>query len=138
MSMSENFPLPEIDEVNAPFWDGLKDGKLLYQKCKSCDHHWLPARQECPSCLEANYEWAQASGKGVMTSWVVYHTAFIPAFKDRLPYNVAIIKLDEGPQMASNIVGEDDDANFTIDHPVELVIEEEHDVKVARFRLVRA
>jgi uncharacterized protein len=133
--MSDDFPLPEIDDVNAPFWDGLKDGKLQYQKCNSCGHHWLPARQECPDCLEANYEWIEASGKGVMTSWVVYHTAFISAFKDRLPYNVAIIRLDEGPQLASNIVDEDDQSNFKIDHPVELVIEDEHGVKVPRFKL---
>ncbi len=134
--MSEDFPLPDIDEINAPFWDGLKDDKLKFQKCNACGHHWLPARQECPECLEADYEWVEASGKGVMTSWVVYHTAFIPAFKDRLPYNVAIVKLDEGPQLATNIVGEEDQSNFKIDHPVELVIEEEHGVKVARFRLV--
>ena len=71
-----------------------------------------------------------------MTSWVVYHTAFIPAFKDRLPYNVAIIKLDEGPQLASNIVGEVDQSRFMIDHPVELTIEDEYGVKVPRFKLV--
>ena len=134
--MSDLFPLPEIDEINAPFWDGLKGGKLVFQECNSCGHHWLPARQECPSCLVSDYEWKSASGKGIMTSWVVYHTAFIPAFKDRLPYNVAIIKLDEGPQLASNIVGEVDQSKFMIDHPVELTIEDEHGVKVPRFKLV--
>ncbi|MDC1050521.1 OB-fold domain-containing protein [bacterium] len=134
--MSDLFPLPEIDETNGPFWDGLKDGKLLFQKCNYCGHHWLPARQECPSCLASDYEWKSASGKGIMTSWVVYHTAFIPAFKDRLPYNVAIIKLDEGPQLASNIVGEVDQSRFMIDHPVELTIEDEYGVKVPRFKLV--
>jgi len=133
--MTEEFPLPEIDQTNEPFWNGLSEGKLLYQKCNNCNHSWLPAREECPNCLESNYIWKEASGNGFMTSWVVYHTAFIPAYKDRLPYNVAIVKLEEGPQMATNIVGENDYSNFKIDHPVKLVIEEEHGFPIARFRL---
>ena len=71
----------------------------------------------------------------MMKSWVVYHTSFIPAFKDRLPYNVAIVKLDT-PQMATNIVGESDYSKFSIDHPVELVVEKEHGINVARFKLI--
>ena len=133
--MSEDFPLPEVDQTNKPFWDGLSEGRLLYQKCNDCSHAWLPARQECPKCLETDYTWTEASGLGVMTSWVVYHTAFIPAYKDRLPYNVAIVKLAEGPQMATNIVGETDYSKFSINHPVELVIEKEHGFNVARFKL---
>jgi uncharacterized OB-fold protein len=133
--MSDDFPLPDINEINAPFWDALRQGKLVFQKCNACGHHWLPARHECPDCLESDYDWVEASGKGTMTSWVVYHTAFIPAFKDRLPYNVAIVKLEEGPQLATNITGEADDSKFRIDHPVELAIEDEHGVMLPRFRL---
>tara|TARA_B100000900_G_C20012705_1_gene486539 strand:+ start:86 stop:499 length:414 start_codon:yes stop_codon:yes gene_type:complete len=136
--MNDDFPLPEVDQTNKPFWDGLSEGRLLFQKCDDCNYSWLPARQECPKCLGANYTWTEASGSGVMTSWVVYHTAFIPAYKNRLPYNVAIVKLAEGPQMATNIVGETDYSNFSIDHPVELAIEKEHGVNVARFRLIGA
>ena len=48
--MTEEFPLPEIDQTNEPFWNGLSEGKLLYQKCNNCNHSWLPAREECPNC----------------------------------------------------------------------------------------
>lgn len=136
--MNDDFPLPEVDQINKPFWDGLSEGKLFFQKCNACSHSWLPARQECPNCLAADYTWTKASGNGVMKSWVVYHTSFIPAFRDRLPYNVAIVKLDEGPQMATNIVEEADYSKFSIDHPVELVVEKEHGINVARFRLIDA
>jgi len=99
--MAEAFTV-EIDALNGPYWAGLREGVLTYQAC-DCGNCWLPARQLCPACLGSGWRWETASGQGTIRSWVVYHTAYHPDFKDRLPYNVAIVRLAEGPQLIANI-----------------------------------
>jgi len=125
-------PAPEINEVNRPYWEALGQGRLTFQRCH-CGHAWLPARRECPQCLSDRIHWEQAGGKGKLVSWVVYHIAYNDAFKDRLPYNVAVVELDEGPRLITNIV----DAHETLacDAPVCLVIETDGGVSLARFAL---
>jgi uncharacterized OB-fold protein len=58
----------------------------------------------CPECLHAKSEWVRDSGLGTLWSFCIYHRAFDPAFKDALPYNVALIELDSGPLMISNVL----------------------------------
>lgn len=131
--MSE-FPVPEITERTAPYWKALSEGCLVFQRCKNCGHAWLPPRTECSVCLCDEVAWEAASGGGRVVSWVIYHHAFNSAFRDRLPYNVVLVELDEGPRLISNIVNEGD--GLAIEKRVELVLEQEHGVAVARFRLV--
>ena len=94
----------------------------------------MPAREDCPNCLNDGYDWQAASGKGRLISWVVYHVPFNKAFAGKLPYNVAVVELDEGPRATTNIVNPDD--GMKADRPVELFIEEEDGVALARFRVV--
>jgi uncharacterized OB-fold protein len=129
------FPQPVISPVNVPFWSGLKEGRLLFQECRACGHRWLPPREACPGCLSADVGWKAAAGTGKVVSWVIYHTAYHEAFKQRLPYNVACVELDEGPRLLTNIIGADAPAALAIDARVALSIEHEGDLAVARFRL---
>lgn len=129
-----HIPEPDITDLNKPHWDGLRQGRLMFQRCASCGHAWMPAREDCPNCLHDGYDWEAASGKGRLISWVVYHAAFNKAFAGKLPYNVAVIELDEGPRAITNIVNPDD--GMKADRPVELVVEEEDGVALARFRVV--
>jgi uncharacterized protein len=122
----------DIDEINAPFWSGLKKGQLLFQACK-CGHHWLPPRYLCPKCLSEDIKWQQASGVGSIVSWVIYHVAYHPEFKDKLPYNVAIVRLEEGPQMITNIVG--DTKHLKIGAQVFLKIDHSVEQPLAQFVL---
>lgn len=124
--------MPEITALNEPYWNGLADGVLKFQRCDDCQHAWLPAREECPRCLGAGMTWTPASGRGRIISWVVYHTALHPSFKDRLPYNVAIVELDEGPRLITNILANHD--SLAIEQPVVLAIEPEGDMSLPRFR----
>ena len=126
-------PLPTVTPLPEPYWTGLTEGELRHQKCHQCGNAWLPAREECPRCLAADWEWTAASGRGRLISWVVYHQAFHPAFADRLPYNVAVVELDEGPRLVTNIVEPED--GLAIERPVVLQIEDESGVSVPRFRL---
>jgi uncharacterized OB-fold protein len=127
-------PLPVPDAVSAPYWAALDAGRHTFQRCNVCANAWLPPRHECPRCLNADYRWEEASGAARLISWVVYHTAFHPAFKARLPYTVAVVELIEGPRLISNIVGTDDPEALTIDRPLRLVIEREGGVAIPRFR----
>jgi uncharacterized protein len=125
---------PERDPVNTPYWDGLAQGALRYQHCNACGHHWLPPRSECPNCLQADLRWDKAGGGARLVSWVVYHMAYHPAFAHRLPYAVAVVELDEGVRLISNLVGVGDLGSLKIDQRLRLVIEDESGTAVPRFR----
>lgn len=125
-------PGPEITELNRPYWDALKSGRLTYQCCNGCAHAWLPARAECPGCLGTDWAWKQATGRARLISWVVYHIAYHASFAKRLPYTVAVVELQEGPRLFSNIVGADP-STLTIDMPLQMRIEDEGELAVARF-----
>lgn len=126
-----DYPLPEVTSLTEPYWKALESGYLVFQRC-SCGHAWLPAREECPSCLAANPQWERACGAGHVVSWVTYHSAYHPAFEGRLPYVVAVVELDEGPRLMTNIIGAVE--LLCIDLPVTLTIERECNFALARFK----
>jgi uncharacterized OB-fold protein len=128
-----SYPLPEPTSLTKPYWDALAQGQLVYQHCRRCGHAWLPARAECPECLEADWEWRAASGRGRIISWVVFHHAYHEAFKARVPYNVTLVELEEGPHLLTNIV--DPQKGIEIGRSVQLAIEKEQDFALARFSL---
>lgn len=98
-------PLPVITEENQPFWDGTRAGRLLMQRCAACAHIRYPNSAVCPRCLDGAYDWTELSGRGEVFSFTIFHRAYHPAWADRVPYNVALIQLTEGPRMFSNVVG---------------------------------
>lgn len=122
-----------IDGINQPYWDGLREGVLKYQGC-ACGHRWLPPRNICPSCLGSDWQWIISSGVGTIKSWVVYHVAYHAEFKEKLPYNVAIVHLQEGPQLISNII--DSNERLKIGAEVALCIDRNLEQPLARFKLV--
>lgn len=101
--MSYEKPLPIINEDNAPYWEYAREHQLRMQKCANCGHIRFPVGIVCPRCHSLETEWTRLSGKGKVYSYIIYHQAYHPAYKDALPYVVAIIQLDEGPRMESNI-----------------------------------
>ena len=127
-----DLPQPDITELNRPYWDGLREGRLMFQRC-GCGNAWLPARRECPACLRSGAVWERASGCGTLLSWVVYHTAYHPAFESRLPYHVALVALDEGPRLLTRIV--DGHAALRGDEAVHLSVTWEGDLALPTFRL---
>lgn len=122
---------PEIDAINAPYWEALGKGELHFQECPHCGNRWLPARHACPSCLKPEPVWTRASGAGTLKSWVVYHTAYHPAFENHVPYNVALVELDEGPRLLTNILG--DAPNLKGEAKVRLQIDVSREIPLATF-----
>lgn len=130
-TLKPEFPKPEITELNRPYWDALRLGHLVVQRC-ACGHVWLPARRECPSCLQPGATWQRVSGRGRLHSWVVYHTAYHPAFANRLPYAVALVELDEGPRLLAGVI--DEAAQLRADARVELQVRWEGELALPAFR----
>jgi len=124
-------PLPEITELNKPFWDGLRQGELRHQTCQACGNAWLPAREACPRCLSDDTGWAASSGSARLISWVVYRNAFHPAFAARVPYTVAVVELEEGARLITNVLG--DAEALRIEMPLTLTIEQEEGLSLPRF-----
>lgn len=121
--------------LTAPYWAALRAGRLDFQRCRACGNAWLPPREECPRCLAAGWAWETASGRGRVISWVVYHLPPNEAFAPRVPYNVAVVELDEGPRLITNLL-DSDGRQPRIEAPVELRVEEEGGLAMARFRLL--
>jgi len=85
-----------------PFWTAACQGKLVVQRCDSCGHARFPAAPVCPQCLSSDQSWTPASGGATLLSWAVFHHGYWPAVKEHLPYDVCVVRLDEGPVLASN------------------------------------
>ncbi len=98
-------PVPRASAESRPFWDGVQERKLLLQHCRSCGNYWFPPSALCRHCLSPQSDWREVSGRGRIYSFVVYHRLYHPAFEQDLPYVVAIVALQEGPRLLSNIAG---------------------------------
>jgi hypothetical protein len=95
-------PLPRPTPETQHFWDGTKHGELRLQRCNECDHIYFPPRPFCPACSSRAVEVFKASGRGRLLSYVINYRPH-PAWQG--PYAIAIVELNEGPRMMSNIVG---------------------------------
>lgn len=98
-------PLPRINSDNRPFWEGCREHVLKIQKCLNCGFLRWPPAFLCPRCHSLENQWVACRGKGVVYTFAVYHTTFYSGFEGELPYVVAIVELDEGPNMMTNIIG---------------------------------
>lgn len=97
-------PLPSPTPETAPYWEGARAHELRIQFCTECNEYFFYPRIFCPKCLSDAVEWRAVSGKGTLLTYVLSARP-APGFEDELPYAVAIVKLDEGPHMMTNIVG---------------------------------
>lgn len=114
------------------FWSALDGGRLEFQRCRACGAAQLPAREECTACLSPDLAWEAAQGGATLISWVVYHRPYHEAFKDRIPYNVAVVELDEGPRLISNILAPNE--SLRIDMPLRLELGESFGQTIPQFR----
>ncbi|HSR55089.1 MAG TPA: Zn-ribbon domain-containing OB-fold protein [Alphaproteobacteria bacterium] len=98
-------PLPIPAPESEPFWNAAREHRLKIQKCVSCGHHRFPPAAHCPECLSADHEWVEASGKGRVFSFVTFQRLYNKGWEGEIPYVVALIELDEGPRLLSNVTG---------------------------------
>jgi uncharacterized protein len=124
MARTSTWHLPQPDFETQPYWDAARDRRLLIKHCNACEQDFFYPRTYCPNCWSADTEWKEASGRGrVYTFTVVYQNDLSP-FNERLPYVVAIVELDEGVRMTSNIEGVAPD-EVRCDMPVHVAFRDE-------------
>lgn len=102
----EQRPLPVATEVTEEFYALLRKGILSVQQCGSCGVWQIPSRDGghfCDECGEARLSWTRVSGHGSVYSYTVMHQRYHSAFFAELPYNIAIIQLEEGPRLTSRL-----------------------------------
>ena len=98
-----NVPTPDFE--TQPYWDAARDGKLIIRRCGACGDAYFYPRSFCPKCWSEDVEWEEASGRATLYTWSVVHRNDLPPFPDRVPYVAAIVDLDEGPRMMTNVEG---------------------------------
>jgi uncharacterized OB-fold protein len=97
-------PIPQADEESREFYEGARRHELMLMRCRACGAWRLPSRPRCPDCWSTDTEWAAASGRATLYSFGIMHQKFA-GFADDGPYNYAVVELEEGPRMVSNVVG---------------------------------
>ncbi len=112
--------LPTIEEETKVYWDGAREGNLLLAQCNACGkpHHY--PRPICPFCWSDDVVQIQASGRATLYTYSTVFMNDLPPFGERLPYVAAMVDLEEGPRLATNMI-ECDPADLEVGMAVELV-----------------
>ncbi|HXH23287.1 MAG TPA: Zn-ribbon domain-containing OB-fold protein [Dehalococcoidia bacterium] len=109
MTMMEK-PLPVPTPTSRPFWEGLRQRKVLLQRCLDCEVYVHYPRSNCPNCLGANLEWREVSGLGTLYTYTIARRPTAPQFQDETPQKIAVVELDEGPRLTTTLVNVDEAA----------------------------
>jgi len=104
MSGHEDKLLPTPSPETTPFWAGCREHKLLVQRCSACGHHQFYPRILCTECASDRVDWVEATGRGKVKSFTIVRRPVTAAYADETPYVIALIELDEGPTLMSNVV----------------------------------
>ncbi len=132
LSEYKGIPLPRPTDLSKPHWDGCRDGVLRVQRCSACDAYVFIPQPICTACQGDDLEWVESSGRGRVYSFTTVHRP--PRAEFEVPYVVAIVELEEGWHMLTNIIGCAADA-VQVDMPVEVCFERmSEEITLPRFR----
>lgn len=120
--MSQTRARPKPTPETRHFWEGTRAGELRLQRCVECKDAYFPPRPFCPKCGSRDVATFRATGKATLYSYVINHRPLAPGFTE--PYAIAVVTLDEGPRMMSNIVEcEQTPEALQLDMPLEVTFE---------------
>jgi len=118
-------PLPNKQPESDFYWEKAKAHELWLRKCNQCGNAYFYPRNICPNCYSDDVTWIQASGKATLHAFSIVERGPAPAFRESVPYVAALVDLDEGPRMPTNLVSvEVDDAHIKIGMPLEVTFED--------------
>jgi uncharacterized protein len=136
MSDAARKNLPQITPETAEYWAGCKRHELLIQRCADCGAAQFYPRAFCTHCSGSKVQWSRASGRGTLASFTIVHRAVSQAYAAEAPYVVALVRLEEGPMMMSNVVG-GSHADLQIGMSLQVVFDHWSDaITVPKFRPV--
>lgn len=107
--MAHGRDVPTVEDETRPYWEAAKAGRLLIKRCNSCGrvHHY--PRPFCPTCWSEDVEWHVASGRGTVYTYSIVFRNDLAPFDEWGPYVPAVVELDEGPRLMTNLVDCDHD-----------------------------
>ena len=97
-------PLPEITALTEPFWRAAKERRLVVQRCDACGALRFPPEAGCYACGSLQSSWVPVTGRATLYSWTLCYPPLLPYFAERAPWPVAVVQLEEGPRMVTNLV----------------------------------
>ena len=129
-----NKPLPTVSGETKPFWDACRRGQLLIQKCDRCGEFQFYPRGICANCWSEDIRWVTASGKGTVWTFTVTYQNRTPGFAEDVPYVLALVELEEGVRMFTNII-ECQPRDVSIGMPVEVTfVQANNQISVPYFK----
>lgn len=129
-SVDSQRPLPQSTEVTRPFWEAAARRQLIHPRCNGCERAFFPPHLACPHCRVTSWSWVESAGRGEIYSFSVVHRAPQPGFTP--PYVIAVVDLDEGFELMTNIV-ESASAEVRIGQRVRVAWHEEGDAVLPMF-----
>lgn len=102
--MVSDLPLPSPTKDNLPFYEAAKRGELRFQRCSQCGAFRHYPRPACPHCLSRDSTWEKSAGRGTVYTWTIVRGPTLPAFADKVPYNVVDVLMDEGVHFVSEVI----------------------------------
>ncbi|MGE0802469.1 MAG: Zn-ribbon domain-containing OB-fold protein [Lautropia sp.] len=135
--LPEDLPGPQIDDINAGFWEACNQRRLCFQTCTACGQRTHPPLPACPHCQSQRFDWTDAPARGRVFSLVwVWHAAHPSLRGIPLPYNVVVVEFADAPgvRLVSNVV-DAREGGLHIGDAVELAWEQSGGQWLPRFRL---
>jgi uncharacterized OB-fold protein len=127
-------PVPVPTPNTEPYFDYAARGELRVPRCLSCGLAFFYPRTACPSCASEDLEWMRCSGRAKLHTYLI-NTRPAPGFEEDAPHAIAVVELEEGPRMMSNIVECPQTAEaLVLDMDLEVVFDKHGDVAVPKFK----
>ena len=97
-------PPPDTRNAGRMYWKAATEGRLVLPHCTSCDRPFWHPRPHCPRCGSSAVVWNEASGRGSVHTFTIVRQSPDEQFRNRVPYVVAMIDLDEGVRIMSSVI----------------------------------
>ncbi|SMO48582.1 hypothetical protein SAMN06265173_103194 [Thalassovita litoralis] len=117
-----DLPIPTPNADTRPYWDAAQQGRLVLQHCSACGAVQAVPRSYCGACHSNALIWRESNRRGVIASFSIVHRGPTSAFRDHLPYVLALVDMTEGVRLMLNVIGTDR-LDTQIGDPVEIVFE---------------
>lgn len=138
MTQAYNKPLPVPQAESDVYWQKAKEGELHLRFCNTTGKAYFYPRDISPYCFSKDTTWIKASGKATLYTYAIVRRAPHPGFMGDVPFVTALVELEEGPIMPTNIVIDDPSPeNLIIGMPLEVVFDHvTDDIALPKFKPV--
>jgi len=124
-------PIPRPNADSRPYWEACNRGELTYQRCGTCGHAQFYPRSLCIQCKSQDLSWQKSSGRATVYSFTEMHRAAIPSYQANVPYLVALLEMEEGFRLITNVEGPTN--QIQIGTKGSIVFEDRGEQKVPKF-----